>query len=81
MKFSIAEPSVVLHFFIETGMELQKAIKESRQRKLVPDDKFDRHFKRARVNDMNSRKVIFREQTEDGIERRDKRCNIPFSLY
>lgn len=62
-------------------MELQKAIKESRQRKLVADDKFDRHMKRARAYDINSRKAIFNIQTEEGIERRGRRVTIPSSIY
>ena len=62
-------------------MELQKAINESRQFELVPDDKFDRHMTRARINDTESRKTIFNQQTNEGIERREKRCHIPSSYY
>lgn len=62
-------------------MEHQKAIKASRQKRLVPDDKFDRHMKRARVNDMVSRKTIFDQQTADGISRLEERKNIKSSTY
>ena len=62
-------------------MEHQKAIKASRQKRLVPDDKFDRHLKRARVNDMVSRKTIFDQQTADGILRMEERKNIKSSTY
>ena len=40
-------------------MEHQKAVMESRRRKLVPDQKFERHFKRAIKRDIESRKSIF----------------------
>ena len=62
-------------------MEHQKAIKASRQKRLVPDDKFDRHMKRARMNDMVSRKTIFDQQTADGISRLEERKNIKSSTY
>ncbi len=62
-------------------MEHQEAIKASRQKRLVPDDKFDRHMKRARVNDMVSRKTIFDQQTADGISRLEERKNIKSSTY
>ena len=44
------------------------AITESRQ-KLVPDDKFDRHMKRARLQDISSKKLIFDNQTENGWQK------------
>ena len=62
-------------------MTHQKAINASRQRRLVEDDKFDRHMKRARVNDIDSRKTIFNQQTEDGIKRRETIANIQSSCY
>ena len=62
-------------------MEHQEAIKVSRQKCLVPDDKFDRHMKRARVNDIDSRKTIFDQQTADGISRLEERKNIKSSTY
>lgn len=62
-------------------MEHQEALKASRQQKLVPDDKFDRHFKRARLQDINSRKKIFDEQTLKGIVSREERKQLPSSVY
>ena len=62
-------------------MTHQKAINASRQRRLVEDDKFDRHMKRARVNDIDSRKTIFNQQTEDGIKRHEMITNIQSSCY
>ena len=62
-------------------MEHQEALKHSRQRKLVPNDKFDRHMKRARLQDIISRKQIFNEQTGDGIDRTEERKNIKSSIY
>ena len=62
-------------------MEHQKALIESRHKKLVPDDKFDRHMTRARVNDIDSRKTIFDQQTADGISRQEERKKIKSSYY
>ena len=53
-------------------MEHLKAVMESRRRKLVDDHKFERHFKRAIRQDVNSRKIIFDDQTEFGINRRQR---------
>jgi hypothetical protein len=62
-------------------MEHPEALKASRQQKLVPDDKFDRHMKRARVQDIDSRKKIFDGQTGSGLERRESRKQIKSSIY
>ena len=53
----------------------------SRHKKLVPDDKFDRHMTRARVNDTDSRKTIFDQQTADGISRQEAIKKIKSSYY
>ena len=45
---------------------------ESRRRKLVDDHKLERHFKRAIRQDVNSRKIIFDDQTAFGINRRQR---------
>lgn len=57
------------------------AIMASRLKQLVPDDKFDRHMTRARVNDADSRKTIFDQQTADGIIRQEERKKIKSSYY
>lgn len=62
-------------------MEHPEALKASRQQKLVPPDKFDRHMKRARVQDIDSRRAIFDRQTEEGIIRQEDRKNIKSSTY
>jgi hypothetical protein len=62
-------------------MEHKKAINESRKRKLVPDDKFDRHMRRARLQDMSSRKKIFDGQTENGLIRMESRKQLTISTY
>lgn len=62
-------------------MEHQKAIRSSRNRKLVSNDKFDRHMKRARMSDINSRKTTFDMLTEDSIKRREMIANIQSSCY
>ena len=58
-----------------------ESIQASRRRRLVPNDKFDRHMKRARVKDIDSRKAIFNRQTENDISRREARQNIKSSIY
>ena len=62
-------------------MTHQESIKASRQRRLVDDNKFDRHMERARVNDIDSRKTIFDRQAEDSINRREMVANIQSSCY
>lgn len=62
-------------------MEHQKAISASRHQKLVPDDKFDRHMRRARLQDISSRKKIFDDQTGNGLARRESRKQITSSIY
>lgn len=62
-------------------MEHQKAIIASRNQKLVPEDKFDRHMKRARLQDISSRKQIFDNQTERGLDRRESRKQLTSSIY
>ena len=75
---SKAEPSKAKFFKI---MEHKKAVSLSRLMELVPNDLFDKQMKRARQRDINSRQVIFDRQTEDGIEKRNKRRNIKSSIY
>lgn len=62
-------------------MEHQKAIQVSRHQWLVPDNKFDRHMKRARLQDIDSRKQIFDNQTENGLKRRENIKNLKTSVY
>lgn len=62
-------------------MNNQRAITVSRQRKLVPDDKFDRHMKRARLQDISSKKLIFDNQTENGLVRAESRKQLTSSTY
>lgn len=57
------------------------AITESRHKKLVPDDKFDRHMKRARLQDISSKKLIFDNQTENGLVREESRKQLTSSTY
>lgn len=62
-------------------MEHQKAVSLSRLKKLVPNDLFDKQMKRARQRDIKSRKQIFDDQTEDGVDRRSRRRIIQSSTY
>lgn len=50
-------------------MTYKEALQVSRRKRLVPDDKFERHMKRAKRNDHSSRKSIFKLQTQDGETR------------
>ncbi len=58
-------------------MNLSDCITLSRKKILVPDDKFDRHFKKARQDDLDSRKAMFTVQSEKGDEKRRERANLP----
>ena len=53
----------------------------SRRKKLVPRDKFDRHMKRARINDIECRKTTFSQIIEKDMERRDRTSKIVSSCY
>ena len=54
---------------------------KSRRKKLVPNDKFDRHMKRARVRDIECRKHIFDSQSNIDAERYRARREIVGSIY
>ena len=56
-------------------------IQLSRDKQLVPDDKFDRHMERARVSDIECRKNIFDNQSDKSAEREEARRNIKNSIY
>ena len=56
-------------------------IKKARKTKLVPDDKFDRHMKRARLTDLSSRKKIFSLQSEENDRRKEARNSMKQSIY
>ena len=56
-------------------------IKAARKTRLVPDDKFDRHMKRARLTDLSSRKKIFSLQSEVNASRREARNGLKSSIY
>lgn len=62
-------------------MEHQKAIQVSRHQRLVADNKFDSHMKRARLQDIDSRKQIFDNQTENGLKRRENIKKLKTSVY
>jgi len=62
-------------------MEHKKALQVSRRKRLVPDDKFDRHMKRARLLNISSRKKIFDDQTENDLARRESRKQLISSIY
>ena len=56
-------------------------INQSRRKKLVEPDKFDRHMVRASQTDISSRKHIFSQQTERENERQKQRQSIKSSIY
>ena len=62
-------------------MTYTENIKQSRNKRLVPDDKFDRHMKRSRRTDGESRKSTFCRLNESGNERRERIANIKPSFY
>ena len=62
-------------------MTYQENIQQSRNKRLVPKDKFDRHMKRARRTDGESRKSAFCRLNESEIDRRERISKIKPSFY
>ena len=62
-------------------MTYAENLKQSRNKRLVPADKFDRHMKRARRIDIESRRACFCRQNESGMERHESIANIKPSYY
>lgn len=62
-------------------MEIQQCVKKSQDKVLVPDDKFDKHMKKARTDDVESRKSQFVMQTEQSLRKYDGRRNLKNSIY
>ena len=62
-------------------MTYQENIQQSRNKRLVPKDKFDRHMKRARVRDIDCRKHIFDSQSNESAERDNRRRSLLGSIY
>ena len=60
---------------------LTNNILKSRRKKLVPRDKFDRHMKRAKAIDIDCRKHIFDNQSNNTAEREQVRRSIIGSIY
>ncbi len=49
--------------------KLKEQIKKAEQAEELPPDKFDHHMRKARRDDIESRRRIFIAQSEDGKER------------
>lgn len=62
-------------------MSLEKCIELAQEDKSVHADKFDKHMKRARVQDIESRQKAFVLQTELDIERCNRLSGIVPSVY
>ena len=62
-------------------MKLREYIKLSKDKKLVPNDKFDRFMRKARTGDIDARKATFCQQTENRIKHNDMVANITPSVY
>lgn len=60
---------------------MQQAIQKSRSKKLVPNDKFDKHFKRARRITLENRKHIFVMQSALSEETAERRLKLVGSIY
>ena len=59
----------------------EQNIEQARAKELVPDDKFDRHMKMARMNDIESRTAIFCEQAEHCTGKEEERRALDPSIY
>lgn len=53
-----------------------KALEASRLKELVPDDKFDCHIVKARLQDVDSKKTIFNTTTEKHLTDSERRKKI-----
>lgn len=62
-------------------MSLEKCIELAQENGNVPVDKFDRHMKRARLQDIASRQKAFVLQTEKDVEHREMLSGIVPSVY
>ena len=62
-------------------MTIETSIKMSEEAKAIPQDKFDNHMKRARENDIDSRKKAFVRQTEASVERENRINGLKPSVY
>ena len=62
-------------------MSIEKCIELAQEKTNVPADKFDKHMKRARVQDMESRQKAFVLQTELDMERDNRLSAITPSVY
>lgn len=62
-------------------MTFNRAIQQSSDRQLVPPDKFDRHMRKARLDDIEARRNIFVRQVELSTERKQARAEILSSTY
>lgn len=62
-------------------MTLKENIRKSRKRKLVSEDKFDLHMKKARLQDLECRKSIFCNQADSADEADIKKAQLKNSVY
>lgn len=62
-------------------MEIETSIEKSRQQKLVDDDKFDRHMKRARIQDIESREKMMCHHSDRSEQVEQSRMALTQSVY
>ena len=60
---------------------MKECLHMSAKKELVPDDKFDKHMQKARVDDIDSRKSQFVRQSEQSVRKNDERKNLKSSIY
>lgn len=75
VKLGIVKPN------IDRNMTVQECEEIAKKKQLVPDDKFDHHYKKARIDDLESKALVFAKQTELSEKRRQERLEIPSSIY
>jgi len=60
---------------------MEEYIEKSRNKVLVPDDKFDKHMTRARESTLDSRRLLFLQQSKENETRQEKRLKLESSIY
>lgn len=60
---------------------MEEYIEKSRNKVLVPDDKFDKHMTRARENTLANRRSLFLQQSKENEEKQNHRLQLLSSIY
>jgi len=62
-------------------MSIEECIKVSARSEDIPQDKFDKHMRKAREEDLSSRKSTFVRHTEHGVQAKESVADLKTSIY